>query len=503
MRNFPRVLLFLLVLILFFQAMTSAVVASSAPPGEEGVPGGLGRELPLWSGLPFVCILLSIALFPLLAPHFWHKNYMWVSLFWALVFAIPFLIAYRGEAFHAIVHIYVTDYIPFIILLGALYYCAGGILVEGTLAGTPVVNTLMLLIGTIFASWIGTTGASMVLIRPLLRANKHRRKKVHLVVFFIFLVSNIGGSLTPLGDPPLFLGFIHGVPFFWTFRILPHMGLISLMLLGLHFVIDAYYYRQEEEISVVPREERKPLRIRGLFNLLLIGGVLGGVLLSGVWHAGSVHLLGVEVPIQNLVRDALVLGMILLAWLFKDKEIRAANEFTLFPIQEVGYLFAGIFMTIIPVLEMLRAGAHGPMAFVIRAARDPIHYFWITGGLSSFLDNAPTYLTFFQTALGGLDLREEWIRQALRVGPSALAPHVGAAAGQKLASFVEILKAISAGAVFMGANTYIGNAPNFMVKSIAEESGVRMPSFFGYIFRWSLPILIPCLILVSLVFFLH
>lgn len=452
--------------------------------GGHGEHPNLGSKLPLWSAIPFAGILLSIALGPLLAPHWWHKHFPKVSAFWALAFAIPFLIAFKGDALYEILHIYLIDYIPFIILLWALFTASGGILLRGTLAGTPRVNLIILIIGTIIASWIGTTGASMLLIRPILRANATRRNKVHIVIFFIFLVSNIGGSLTPLGDPPLFLGFLHHVPFFWTMNLLPHMLFVVALLLVIFYVWDTILYRREKA-SLPPVTKYEPLKLEGAHNFLFLAGVLGGVLLSGKWKPGAVNLLGVHVGIQNLARDGiLVLMGILSLWTTKQK-LRKDNEFSWFPIQEVAYLFAGIFMTIIPALAILKAGSEGELAWLLAAVEKPAHYFWVTGGLSSFLDNAPTYLTFFNSALGKF--------------------FPGMPEAEAVAALIReqdiYLKAISTGAVFMGANTYIGNAPNFMVRSIAEEGGVKMPSFFGYMLRYSLLILLPVFVLVTLVLF--
>lgn len=465
----------------------------SFAPGGHGSSGrDLGSELPLWSIIPFVGILLSIAVFPLVAPHFWHQHFPKISAFWALAFAVPFLDAYFAEALHQILHIYLIDYVPFIILLWALFSISGGIVVRGTLQGNPRLNTLLLLIGTVLASWVGTTGASMIMIRPVLRANAWRRKKVHVVCFFIFLVSNIGGALTPLGDPPLFLGFLHGVPFFWTLHLLPHMGLVSLLLLTLFFIIDSYYYRLEPSSRGVEYEETKvPVRIEGWHNLFFLAGVVGAILMSGMVHWGEVTFLSVAIARENLARDALMIVMGVLSIVTTKKKLREANDFSWFPIKEVAYLFAGIFMTIIPALAIIRAGSEGAMAFFLNKVSEPSHFYWAAGSLSSFLDNAPTYLTFFNSALGKLNLSESMVRQAL-----------GYVTGvQAHPEFILYLKAVSAGAVFMGANTYIGNAPNFMVKSIAEESGIVMPSFFGYIFKYSLPILIPVFVLVMFVFF--
>ena len=446
----------------------------------------LGTQLPLWSAIPFAGILLSIALFPLLAPQYWHHHYPRISLVWGLLLTIPFLWVYRGAALHEILHVALADYLPFLILLGTLFTIGGGIYVRGSLRGTPGVNTAILAVGTFLASWIGTTGAAMVLIRPLLRANAHRRSKTHTVVFFMFLVANIGGSLTPLGDPPLFLGFLRGVPFFWTFNLGAEMLLVSALLLAIYFAVDSLLWRREEPAvrSWVP-ETQERLGLEGAHNILFLLGVLAAVIVSGVWHPGEVTVLGIHIGIQNLVRDAVMVALLLGSWFSTPRGVHEKNGYTWGPIREVAILFAAIFATIIPVLAMLRAGEAGAMAGLIRAVQTPAQFFWATGVLSSFLDNAPTYLTFLTTALGrfhpGMPEREA-IQHLIAEGPKYLA-------------------AISTGAVFMGANTYLGNAPNFMVKSIAEESGVEMPSFFGYILRYVVPFLLPVYFVVTWVFF--
>ena len=468
---------------------SSAQVPSSEGNSHQG--SEIGEKLPLWTVIPFLGILLSIAVFPLVAPRFWHHHFPKVAAFWALLFALPFVYVYHGTATHEILHIYLIDYIPFIILLWALFTIAGGIVVSGSLQGKPIVNTVLLLLGTLLASWVGTTGAAMIMIRPVLRANASRKKKVHIVCFFIFLVANIGGSLTPLGDPPLFLGFLHGVPFFWTFNIFPPMALASVILLVTFFFFDTFYFRREKRQTVLEKEEKKPIRLEGWHNLIFLAGVVGSVLMSGILQLGEVTVLGIPLLKQNLLRDFLMILMGGLSLLTTKNYLREANEFTWFPIKEVAYLFAGIFMTIIPALAILKAGSEGALAFLLNAVKEPYHYYWITGTLSSFLDNAPTYLTFFNSALGKLQISEPMVRQALG--------YVSGVKGH--AEFILYLKAISTGAVFMGANTYIGNAPNFMVKSIAEEAGIAMPSFFGYILRYSIPILIPLFIIVSFVFF--
>jgi len=456
-------------------------------------PTGL---LPLWTAIPFAGILLSIALGPLVAPHFWHHHFPKVSAFWALAFAVPFLVWNPTEAVQEILHIYLIDYIPFIILLWGLFTISGGIYVGGSLQGKPVVNTAMLLIGTFLASLIGTTGAAMVMIRPVLRANAWRRNKVHLIVFFIFLVANIGGSLTPLGDPPLFLGFLHGVPFFWvTTGLLPHMLLVVTILLIGFFLLDSLLHRRETPPAPSAGETRG-IHIEGLHNLIFLLGVMGAVIMSGslklpavtVFSAGS-H--PVAVPIQNWLKDAIIVVMGLLSLRTTSRVLREKNGFSWFPIQEVAYLFAGIFMTIIPALAILKAGTAGALAGLTEAVHGPVRFFWATGILSSFLDNAPTYLTFFNSALGALGMPESMVPAMLGYGE----------ASARNPEFILDLQAISAGAVFMGAMTYIGNAPNFMVKSIAEEAGIPMPSFFGYLIKWSVPVLLPVFVIVTFVFF--
>ncbi|MFA6413171.1 MAG: sodium:proton antiporter [Syntrophales bacterium] len=463
-------------------AMTDVCFAAGA--GHE-----IGRILPVWTVIPFGGILLSIALCPLLTPQFWHRHFGKVAAFWSLAFAVPFIMFFREIAVHEILYILLIDYIPFIILLWGLFTIAGGIAVSGSLRGTPVTNTILLLIGTVLASWVGTTGASMVMIRPLLRANQNRVKKAHIVCFFIFLVANIGGALTPLGDPPLFLGFLHNVPFFWvTTSVLPHMLLATVILLAVFFGIDRYLYGREEAISL--DEEPVPIRIEGLYNLLFLAGVIGIILVSGYWRPGHISVFGIEVQYQNLLRDGVIIILGLLSLYATPQRLRHANDFSWWPILEVAKLFAGIFITIIPALAILKAGSQGALAWLVTSVNTPAHYFWASGTLSSFLDNAPTYLTFFNMSLGRLGITEAMIPAALATGTTAANPQ-----------FIAYLTAISAGAVFMGANTYIGNAPNFMVKSIAEEAGVKMPSFFGYMFKYSIPILIPVFIIVTYVFF--
>ncbi|MCB9487727.1 MAG: sodium:proton antiporter [Deltaproteobacteria bacterium] len=453
----------------------------------------LGTVLPLWAVIPFAGILLSIALFPLINPHFWHKHYPKVSLFWALCFGVPFLIAYKGQAMHEIWHIVVADFIPFIILLGGLFTVAGGIVVKGSLRGSPKVNAAIILIGTLIASWVGTTGASMIMIRPLLKANQWRRHQIHLVIFFIFLVSNIGGALTPLGDPPLFLGFLHGVDFFWTFtHVWEHTLFLVVVLLAIFYGIDTYYYKKE---NAPPAEEgeKVPVHLEGKINFLLLGGILGAVLMSGMIDLGEIPVgFGIHESIQNILRDSIIVAMGVLSLKLTGKELRADNEFSWGPILEVAYLFSGIFITIIPALAILKAGEHGALAFLVEAVNTPMRYFWGTGILSSFLDNAPTYLTFFNASMGQL---------YPGMGEAQAVPYLMGHVPEGVTAGTHYLQAISTGAVFMGAVTYIGNAPNFMVKAIAEEGGVPMPSFFGYMLRFSIPFLVVNFIILSLIFF--
>jgi len=561
-------------------ATESALLPGHAEPhsethGEDHAHhhGVEGQGLSVLWVIPFAGMLLSIALGPILAPHFWHANYGKVAAGWIVLFSIPFLATYKGDAFYEILHIVLLDYVPFIILLGALFTAAGGICLKGSLRGSPTVNTAILFIGTVLASWMGTTGAAMLLIRPILRANAWRKHKVHVVVFFIFLVANIGGSLTPLGDPPLFLGFLKGVDFFWTMKLLPVMTPVALFLLAVFFIFDTIMFKKE---GPAPDDgEKVPLKLEGTINFALIGCIIGAILLSTwlgknkftdssvgekmkpaieaavfemkeakadlsnyvetnedaafdesnqeyhqkrVTHLDAVsavnqlrakkthdetmglHVFGVTVSFSNLVRDGLLILIALLSLKLtpmyrtvKDEHghevaaegeeksnVRAANGFTWEPILEVAKLFIAIFICMIPALKILQAGVNGGLSSVVLAVQsstnDPVNmmYFWLTGILSSFLDNAPTYVVFFNTAGGD---------------PTSLMGPLG-----------QTLLAISCGAVFMGANTYIGNAPNFMVKAIAEENGVKMPSFFGYM-AWSVAILVPTFIIVTLIYF--
>lgn len=443
-----------------------------------------GRQLSAIWGLPFVGILLSIALMPLLAQRFWHHHFGKVAAAWSLAFLVPFALTFGpAAAGTSFVHALLAEYIPFVILLTALFAVSGGIYIRGNLHGSPGLNTIILSIGAVLASVMGTTGASMLLIRPLIRANDNRRHTAHIVVFFIFIVSNAGGSLTPLGDPPLFLGFLKGVDFFWTVRqIFPETLFLVGALLLIFYALDwRFYHRREEALPVDPTPDSRKIGFDGARNFWLLAGIVGLVLLSGLWKSPVVFdIAGTEVGLPGLVRD---LGMIAIAWLsikITPGSVHQDNQFSWGPMIEVAKLFGGIFLTIIPVIAMLRAGVDGPFAAVVLAVTrsdgtpNPAMYFWTSGLLSSFLDNAPTYLVFFNTA--------------------------GGDAKVLMTTWAPTLAAISAGSVFMGANSYIGNAPNLMVKAIAEERGVKMPSFFGYM-AWSGTVLVPLFFLITLIWF--
>jgi Na+/H+ antiporter NhaD/arsenite permease-like protein len=401
--------------------------------------------------LPFVAMLLAIAVLPLAAPHFWESNLRKLGV--AVALAAPVLVLYLRAHPAALVETS-YEYTSFIVLLGGLFVISGGILMEGDLEATPRTNAAFLGLGALLASFIGTTGASMLLVRPLLQTNRERKHVAHTVVFFIFLVSNIGGCLTPLGDPPLFLGYLEGVPFLWTFRLFVPWLFTVVLVLAIYVLWDRREHARESHEDL-RRDfyEVRPLRVAGKINLVFLGGVLLAVaFLRAPW------------------REAAIVALSLVSLAVTDRELRRANHFNFHPILEVAALFVGIFVTMLPALDLLRAGG-GTLG-----VREPWHFFWATGTLSSFLDNAPTYLTFLALAQGlGLDPQVAGV------------PHA-------------ILEALSLGAVFMGANTYIGNGPNFMVRAIAEQRGVLMPSFGGYML-YSGAVLIPVFVVVTLVFF--
>ncbi len=485
--------------IIIMSTLLLAPSAALAAADHLSVPGTLSA----WWIIPFGGMLLSIATMPLTAHVFWEHHRGKISLFWALAFLIPCMAVYGlGVTFYEFCHSILLDYIPFLVLLFALYTVAGGVRLKGSLVGTPPVNLGILALGTVLASWMGTTGAAMLLVRPMLRANAHRKYRVHSVVFFIFLVANIGGSLSPLGDPPLFLGFLKGVDFFWTTSHLFLKTLcLSVALLALYFIIDTVLYNKEgRPVPPTPTyaathadspatnadsagqsmQPQEKLGLDGKINLLFLLGVVLAVLLSGLYPLGTVaNIGGVPLEAQNVLRDT---ALLVLAWLslrHTSRKCRELNGFSWGPIEEVAQLFFGIFVSMIPAMAILKAGTSGALAPLVElVSRDgqPVNamYFWLTGILSSFLDNAPTYMVFFNTA--------------------------GGDAQNLMHHMPETLAAISAGAVFMGACSYIGNAPNFMVRAIAEDQGVRMPGFFGYIL-WSVCILVPLFALLTWIFF--
>ncbi len=461
------------------RCLTLALAAGIAfvPLPAHAAPALDGAAMGWPWALPFGGILLSIATGPLLFPKIWHQHYGKIAAAWALLTLAPIAAAFGAStAIAAFVHAVLAEYLSFIVLLFALYTVAGGIHITGNFGGRPLSNALVLALGASMASVVGTTGAAMILVRPLIQSNSARKHNVHVVVFFIFLVANIGGALSPLGDPPLFVGFLRGVDFFWTTtHLFAETVLAAVLVLAMFIALDVWFARRED----IPPQRLGAPRLYGLINLPLIAAVIGLILLSAAWKPGiTLTIFGTAVELQNLVRDgALVLIALASLWLTPD-EHRAANDFTWEPIREVAKLFAGIFVCIIPVLAMLEAGHDGPFGWLLDAVthgngeHHEVAFFWLTGILSAFLDNAPTYLVFFQ--LAGGDAKELM---------TTLAP---------------TLAAISMGAVYMGALTYIGNAPNFMVYAIAAERGVKMPSFFGYML-WSGAVLLPVLALLTFV----
>ncbi|MFQ3623832.1 MAG: sodium:proton antiporter [Acetobacteraceae bacterium] len=451
-------------------------------PASAAVPAVDPRALSLWWVLPFAGVLLSIAIVPLVAPRLWHRSYGLVMLGWSLALLVPASLRFGIDpVLDLVLHTALLEYVPFLILLFALFTVAGGVHIAGTLRGTPGTNTALLAFGTAIASLTGTTGASMLLVRPVLRANRGRKHRAHTMIFFIFLVSNIGGALTPLGDPPLFLGFLKGVSFFWpTQHLFAPTLLVAAILLLVYHQMDSRYFRREPDEIRDPSAPAEPLSIRGGVNIPLLMLIVLVVLMEGVWHPGAVTFLKQEIMVEVLIGDVLLLAIAAFSIWATPVLVRNANGFTWGAMIEVAKVFAAIFVTIIPAIAILRAGPDGALAWLVALTTDEsgapsaAMYFWLTGGLSSFLDNAPTYLIFFNLAGGDAEHL---------MGPGAT-----------------VLGAISAGAVFMGANSYIGNAPNFMVRAIAEEQGVQMPSFLGYI-GWAAVFLLPCFVLLTLIFY--
>lgn len=434
--------------------------------------------------IPFIGMLLSIAIFPLIAGEWWEKKKQYIVILWSLLFLIPFAVKYSaGTMGETLLDIVLNDYMTFIILLFGLFCVSGNIAIKGNFSGAPKVNVILLLIGTLLSSWIGTTGASMIMIRPIMRANAWRKRKVQIIVFFIFLVSNIGGCLTPVGDPPLLMGFMRGVPFFWSLRLLPVFALNTVILLVVFYFLDRRAYRKDIAEGHAPEltAEKTNVKIEGIHNIIFIVMIVVAVILSGalaslpLFENGIAVTEHVTLSMASVIEVAIILLAAFLSMKTTKKQVRIENQFSWAAIQEVAILFIGIFITMEPALLFLEE--HGAAL----GLQHPWQLFWATGALSSFLDNTPTYLVFLTTA-GTLG------------ATTGIATSVGTIAPV-------MLKAISCGAVCMGANTYIGNAPNFMVRSMAEEGGVRMPSFFGYMV-WSGSILIPVFLIDMLVFFL-
>ena len=441
-------------------------------------------EFPLswpWA-LPFAGLLVSIACGPLVAPK-WHRHYGTVAFVWS-VFTLAPLAAVYGipTALMALSRAALGEYLGFIVLLTSLYVVSGGILVTGRLGGGPFVNTALLALGTALASVVGTTGAAMILIRPLLRANAARLHNVHVVVFFIFLVANIGGALSPLGDPPLFIGFLHGVDFFWTATHLWRPTLLAAgLVLAVFFATDVWYWRKDRLVSVVgEKPPPDPVRIRGLVNLTLVSLIVATSVLTALWKpATGFAVWGTVIRLEDVCRNAVLAAITVLSLVLTPDEHRESNGFTFEPIVEVAKLFAGIFVCMIPVMAMLERGRAGPFAGLLALTTDAAGnpndavYFWVTGALAAVLDNAPTYLMFFGLAGGD--------------APGLMAGHAGT------------LAAISMGAVYMGGLTYVGNAPNFMIRAIAVERGIAMPGFLRHT-AWAGAVLLPVFAVVTLVF---
>lgn len=443
-----------------------------------------GDVLSLWWTAPFGLILLSLAMGPLLFPNFWHLHYGKVILTFTAAFLIPAIFFFGTTLiFHQVLDHLLLEYIPFVILIASLFVVTGSIRLKANWLGTPKHNTLVLAFGAACASFIGTTGASMLLIRPLIRANGWRDEKTHIFVFFIFLVSNVGGCLTPLGDPPLFLGFLEGVPFSWPFVYLSLPFLItSSILLCIFYGIDHYFYKQEDQQSPFSEDGKKHgiIGCEGRRNFLLLAAILGAVLLSGTWKPEvTFNVFGIPLKLESITRDILLILISIICLLWTKPLVRLENHFSWEPLIEVSKIFLGIFITVIPAISILKAGTDGALSSFVSLANHggiPYNpsYFWLSGLFSSFLDNAPTYFVFFHMAGGDV---------------STLTT-----------TLCKTLLAISMGSVFMGAMTYVGNAPNFMVKSIVEGRGIKMPSFFGYM-GWSCLCLLPIFALLTWLFF--
>lgn len=463
----------------------AALLALAAGEAGAATPAGPidGSQLSLAWALPFAGVLLSIMILPLASSRFWERNFGKIALFWIAATLLPFAVAFGpAAAAQEFLHVLLVDYVPFLVLLFSLFVVAGGINVTGNLVGTPATNLGLLAFAASAASLIGSVGACMLLIRPLIRANRHRVRKAHIFIFLIFLGGNIGGSLTPLGNPPLFLGFLQGVSFAWTVtHMMAPMLLATALLLAVFYLLDRRFAAAEPMIPEQPLPRR--VEVEGMLNLLLLAGIIGAVMLSGVWESGiMLNIFGIGLPLEGVLRDVTLLVLAWLSWKTTRPRIRIENAFTWTPIQEVAILFAAIFLTMAPTLAILRAGSDGAAGGLLSQVRGadgaPIDaaFFWLAGLLSSVLDNAPTYLVFFNVAGGDAETL---------MGPLS-----------------RTLLAISVGATFMGANTYIGNAPNFMVKSICDEHRLGMPSFLGYV-GWAGLFLGPLYLLLTVLFFWH
>jgi Na+/H+ antiporter NhaD/arsenite permease-like protein len=459
-------------------AVLTAVAVCLQSQAANATAGLTGASMGWPWTLPFIGILLSIATGPLLFAQIWHRHYGKIAAGWVMLTIAPIALVYGvPAALGAVIHAILADYLSFIVLLFTLYTVAGGILVSGTLRNTPLMNTAVLGVGTLMASVVGTTGAAMILVRPLIRANAGRTPNAHGVVFFIILVCNVGGALTPLGDPPLFAGFLRGVDFFWPAQnVWMQTGLVAVLLLATFLALDFWHHRND--VPVQEKSPTIPIRLHGGINIVLIGFIAVSILISAAWKPGaSFDIYGTKLELQNLVRDASLVVIATLSLWLTPKAHRAANDFTWDPMWEVAKLFAGIFIAIIPVLAMLQAGRSGALSWLLSMVSEhdgspnEVAYFWLTGLLSAFLDNVPTYLVFFELAGGN--------------------------AQQLMEPLAGTLASISMGAVYMGALTYIGNAPNFMVYAIAKERGIKMPNFFSYML-WASVVLVPLFALLTL-----
>ena len=425
-------------------------------------------EISFFSLLPFILMLLSIAIFPLFWNHFWEKNRN--KLYVAVILSIPAIIYLLANGFsHQLIHTMVFDYVPFLILLGALFTITGGIFLTGDIEAKPSINTLFLGIGAMLASIMGTTGAAMLLIRPIIQTNKERTFKVHTILFFIGIVANCGGLLTPLGDPPLFMMYLRGAPFTWFFKLFPEWFITNALLLIVYFFVDRYFHKKEPASAILRDETNiRPIKINGKRNFIFITGVVLAVAFINEQYLSFITIN----PYFKFVREAVIVLMAYLSMQFTPKLLRTSNNFTWEPIKEVAYLFFGIFITMVPCLLYLETNAKQLGVETVS------QFYYYTGLLSSFLDNTPTAVTFHSLALG-----------------------LGITTGNLVAGIPEILlKAISTGAVFFGSMTYIGNGPNFMVKAVAEENNIKMPDFFSYMFKFSIIVLLPIFILVQLLF---